>query len=364
MKCSPPLKRLTKLTTLVFITFVASIFLNVIVRSRVKGRPSSTEEKRLQAIAASCGPLCIPEMNVMGLDPQFKQAYRRAPMSQRRCRALYSNPYMFSPLKSHFPPRHISEELLDNFTMNGRIPILENYFNNVFLGNKQYTLDWNPSLINEYLRQLKKGQLVGSYGTKHTNEVYRLLRRIGMRGKRVLVVGSQRPWCETAALAAGAKETVTLEFGRILASHPKMKAFTPDEFSSAYLSGNMPLFDVIISYSTYEHSGLGRYGDASNPWGDLIAVAMAWCVTKNDGLLVLEVPRARKDLLAHNMHRYYGPIRLPHLTSNWVRVFADDRNEWESVLHPIGDLPRPMVFKRMAWTNDLWNFFTTDVWSY
>ena len=35
-------------------------------------------------------------------------------------------------------------------------------------------------------------------------------------------------------------------------------------------------FDAVVSFSSIEHSGLGRYGDALNPWGDLIAAAQAW----------------------------------------------------------------------------------------
>jgi hypothetical protein len=38
-----------------------------------------------------------------------------------------------------------------------------------------------------------------------------------------------------------------------------------------------------------EHSGLGRYGDALNPWGDIIAIAKAWCVTKVNGSLTMAV---------------------------------------------------------------------------
>ena len=36
------------------------------------------------------------------------------------------------------------------------------------------------------------------------------------------------------------------------------------------------LFDLIVTYSSLEHSGLGRYGDSLNPWADLITMAKAW----------------------------------------------------------------------------------------
>ena len=32
-------------------------------------------------------------------------------------------------------------------------------------------------------------------------------------------------------------------------------------------------YDAMVTFSSLEHSGLGRYGDGLNPWGDLIAMA-------------------------------------------------------------------------------------------
>ncbi len=48
---------------------------------------------------------------------------------------------------------------------------------------------------------------------------------------------------------------------------------TPKEFAQTYLNGTLRPFDVMITFSSVEHSGLGRYGDILNPWGDLITLA-------------------------------------------------------------------------------------------
>jgi len=37
-----------------------------------------------------------------------------------------------------------------------------------------------------------------------------------------------------------------------------------------FLNNELGHFDGVITYSSLEHSGLGRYGDALNPWGDLV----------------------------------------------------------------------------------------------
>ncbi len=349
MKTPRALNRLTLYTGCVLVTSFLLILATEYFRIRVTTALSElSDAERLRLIAASCGKLCDPEANEMALDPSTQRRYRRVPMSRRRCRALYTNPYIFVPLPGRTPPRRIPPALRANFSMNGRIPIRERYFNDAYLGNASYTLHWNASFIEDYLTQVRAGRLSGTYGAHATNDLHRLLRRIGVRGQRVLVVGSQRPWAEAAALAAGARETVTLEYGRIRATHPRMRSYTPAAFALAYLADDLPPFDVVVAYSTYEHSGLGRYGDALNPWADLIAVAMAWCVAKPAALLVLEVARATSDVLVHNMGRYYADKRLPHLTTNWVRVFPDQQNAWHSHLAPIGDLARPMVFRRMG----------------
>ena len=66
-----------------------------------------------------------------------------------------------------------------------------------------------------------------------------------------------------------------------------------------------------------EHSGLGRYGDTFNPWGDRIAMARTWCVLKPSGLVLAGVPIGEKDQIAYNAHRVYGPVALPHLLANF-----------------------------------------------
>ncbi len=40
-----------------------------------------------------------------------------------------------------------------------------------------------------------------------------------------------------------------------------------------YVQGTLEKFDIMVSFSSLEHSGLGRYGDELNPWGDLITMA-------------------------------------------------------------------------------------------
>jgi hypothetical protein len=74
--------------------------------------------------------------------------------------------------------------------------------------------------------------------------------------------------------------------------------------------------DFIFSYSSIEHSGLGRYGDPLNPYGDLEAIAQMHCLLKNDGILMLGIPMGYDDL-EFNAHRIYGPHRLWLILMHW-----------------------------------------------
>ncbi|CAG2220379.1 unnamed protein product [Mytilus edulis] len=80
----------------------------------------------------------------------------------------------------------------------------------------------------------------------------------------------------------------------------------PSEYRRTFLDKTLGLFDAVVSFSSIEHSGLGRYGDTLNPWGDLIVVARAWCVTKTNGSLVLGVLYdLNGDYITFNAHRCY-----------------------------------------------------------
>jgi hypothetical protein len=77
--------------------------------------------------------------------------------------------------------------------------------------------------------------------------------------------------------------------------------------SPAQLAANTSLkYDAVLSISSIEHDGLGRYGDPLNAWADvrsqreLLEDHMA-----PGGLLFLAVPTG-KDCVVFNLHRIYG----------------------------------------------------------
>ena len=186
------------------------------------------------------------------------------------------------------------------------------------------TITWSKSMIEEQMQQSRSGTLGGSYGVDPTNEVRQKLQQLPIENARVLVIGSERPWLEAILLSLGAAHVVTLEYSTIESQHPQISTLTPAMFRQKFMDGTLEPFDIVATHSSLEHSGLGRYRDALNPWGDLLAVARAWCVTKPNGYLYLGIPTAM-DGIEYNAHRWYGKHRWPLITANWKPLVPEDR---------------------------------------
>lgn len=81
-------------------------------------------------------------------------------------------------------------------------------------------------------------------------------------------------WC------TGATKITTIEFRKTITTAPNHAVYTPDQWARAWLGGSLPQVDFAASYSSWEHDGLGRYGDPLDPWGDLKAMQRASCYVK------------------------------------------------------------------------------------
>ncbi len=82
---------------------------------------------------------------------------------------------------------------------------------------------------------------------------------MNITGKHVLVVGSQSPWLEAIILEVGAAKITTLDYAQMKSEHPQIDIVTPLEIREGYLDGTFKeAFDVVVSFSSLEHSGLGR----------------------------------------------------------------------------------------------------------
>lgn len=214
------------------------------------------------------------------------------------------------------PPRVIPDEFYNEFTLNGLIPVVYRYADQ----SKSYeSLVFKTEDVDRWLEEAyaRRVQYYGWVDNWLFSAIEKYLSAV--QDKDVGVFGSTSCWYECVALRYGGKPT-TVEYNPIVVEDPRLRALTVEEFNK-----NPIQFDAIISISSIEHDGLGRYGDPIHPNGDLEFMKNAKNIVKKGGLFFLAVP-VGKDELIFNWHRVYGRLRLPLLIEGWelVEIFGDD----------------------------------------
>ena len=64
---------------------------------------------------------------------------------------------------------------------------------------------------------------------------------------------------------------------------------------------------------------IGRYGDPLNPWGDIIAIAQAWCVSTPDVSLFLKFKLS---------HIFFGKFLSKHCHKTSTKCSKTDKSHW------------------------------------
>jgi hypothetical protein len=148
-----------------------------------------------------------------------------------------------------------------------------------------------------------------------------------LQGKEIVILGSQIPWYESLCLSYDMKP-ITIDYTRIETDDERLSVLTVDEHKS-----NPVKRDLALSISSFEHSGLGRYGDPIDPDGDLKSMQDVKNDILNDGgLLILAVPVGH-DLIDFNAHRIYGPHRLEKLLEGYETLYTSLKQEDFEVTH-------------------------------
>tara|TARA_R110000824_G_scaffold1178_4_gene6342 strand:+ start:975 stop:1703 length:729 start_codon:yes stop_codon:yes gene_type:complete len=208
-------------------------------------------------------------------------------------------------------PDKIPSKLYKEFTMNGKAALEFKYANDCSqevqdLINANFTQEIFEASLT---RVQQKEQ--NYYG--HTDTwLYEALEKYPIRDKDICLMGSTHPWYEAMVIAHGAKSCSVIEYSKRETFHEKIVYLQPDEVGEK-------TFDASLSISSYEHDGLGRYGDPLNPNGDIEAMAKTKTLIKKDGLLYLAVPIGR-DKVVFNVHRVYGRHRIDQLLEGWETV--------------------------------------------
>ncbi|TRY65482.1 hypothetical protein TCAL_16463, partial [Tigriopus californicus] len=256
-----------------------------------------------------CGRICVTEKSATEVIGQGWYDIIRKPFT---CKNMFKSD-LFDGYSGFEEPPH-------RFTYQGRVPVVRNYINGQIKSSKNIIC--RKETVNHFIRNTLEGRPTTSYG-QNGLAIYNIaLNQTQINGTHVLVIGSRNPWEESIMLGLGAAHVSTVEYSTIECNHPQITTYTPPELDDAFLDGTLPVFDGVVSFSSIEHSGLGRYGDALNPYGDLIAMARAWCLVKDLGFALVGVPTG-PDHIIFNVHQVYGPLMYSHLFANWQQVYTN-----------------------------------------
>ncbi|CAF1279712.1 unnamed protein product, partial [Rotaria magnacalcarata] len=224
--------------------------------------------------------------------------------------------------KDDLPPtlQHISripDHLVSNFTLNYSIPI--DYTSQDFRTADTWPVNWTIDFIEQYRKQVRARVAFGTYANKDIYPALDKYALLAIIGKKCAVIGTENPWIEAALLEYNASSVTTIEYAAIYSSVPRLFTITPMDFvrKQRNSENRRQIFDSIWSYSSLEHDGLGRYRDPLNPYGDFQTMTKLTCILKPGGFLFLGVPLNTQDFIQFNLHRLYGPIRLPFLYRNF-----------------------------------------------
>ena len=118
-----------------------------------------------------------------------------------------------------------------------------------------------------------------------------------------------------------ASQITTLDYTRKIYELDRLVWLHVNDYLDDLISKKKELeqFDNSASFSSIEHSGLGRYGDPLSPEGDIDAVQQVHCLLKPNGLFWLGLPTSHDDssFIEFNAHRVYGSKRLRLLFRGW-----------------------------------------------
>lgn len=241
--------------------------------------------------------------------------------------AQYGPPVLGPEPRPDIPP-----DLLDRYGMNSRAIIEYRYLNERYPSN--YPRIYTPEEVAERFKRIACRQSFAYPGTdEHLMEA---LVHHPVKDLSVAVIGSISPWFESVCLYYGGHPT-TIEYNPIISRIPGHRALTPAEWER-----DRTAFDAAFSISSFEHDGLGGYGDPLDPEGDLKAMARTRQMLKPGGLLFLAVPIGR-DRVVFNMHRIYGRARLPLLLDGWTLI--DTFGFYDAMLDEVGGAQPVLVLR-------------------
>ncbi|CAO4378147.1 unnamed protein product [Caenorhabditis nigoni] len=222
------------------------------------------------------------------------------------------------------PPRQIPVDHANEFLLNNYTALSPWYFNDHSGQAGDHPRNWDK--ISDLMKSSKIEIAAIAYRTE-SEAVYSAMSDHRLDGMSGFVVGSMQPWVEVMALQNGARKILTVEYNKLDVQDEfkdRLSSILPVDFVKNWQQ-YAGTFDFAASFSSIEHSGLGRYGDPIDPIGDLREMLKIKCMLKKGGLLFLGVPFGT-DAIHYNAHRYYGSVRLAMMFYGfeWLATYSGE----------------------------------------
>lgn len=217
-------------------------------------------------------------------------------------------------------------DMLEEFTQYGKMPIkkwwyINEIYNDSFSNYINYKRTINATEIEELREKVKRNDPL-NYQDQELNMLMQRYKS-ELKQKSLAVIGTQIPWIEAIGLEIGCSKIFTLDYTHAHYDYAGMKWYHVNDFLDKVIEKEtIEEFDNIASFSSLEHSGLGRYGDPLNPNGDIEAVRQVHCLLKPGGLFFLALPTHSdgSNHIEFNAHRIYGKARLDILFQGWSNL--------------------------------------------
>lgn len=172
---------------------------------------------------------------------------------------------------------------------------------------------WTKAVVDELDKIVASGGSISCAHYPHSAEDVALAvgrADLDLSKAKVGVVSSISPWVEHVLRSAGASHVVTIDYNQpiVCAGVPWIESKSVSQFGN-----EIGVYDLLVSFSGIEHSGLGRYGDPLNEVGDIEAMQQMHKALAPGGFLLLAIPTANESKVAGIFHRIYGADRLSWL---------------------------------------------------
>jgi hypothetical protein len=133
--------------------------------------------------------------------------------------------------------------------------------------------------------------------------------------KKILVIGSITPWIECFLLSKGASKVYITDINEIMVENDNIIFINENDI----INHN---FDFILSYSSIEHIGLGRYGDKIDENGDINYMNNLYDVLNKNTTLLISIPVYINYIVEGIWHRIYDKSRIEKLFEKYDIVFS------------------------------------------